>query len=202
MNTIQQTTQQIPEAVRTILTIGGTVLALLLCFTGFRMVKKWISVIGFIFGAVMGYRIAREAELGKDYWFLPLLIGIIAGLALGALGYRLFKMGLFVFCGAVAAGAVSVHILPTLLEGSTRTAGQYVQVILQAAVFILAGILAVKFSRAAIILVSAIGGARIVSANLAQLMPKYFPDKTRQLYVFAGLALIGILFQFLTTKKE
>ena len=202
MDTIHQTTQQIPEVLRMILTIGGTVLALLLCFTGFRMVRKWISLIGFIFGAILGYSVAAGAELGKDYWFLPLLIGAVAGIVLSTLGYKLFKMGLFVFCGAVAAGAVSVHVLPVLLSGSGQGTVMSVQIILQAVVFIFAGILAVRFSRAAIILVSAIGGARIVSANAAQLMPKYFPDRMRQVYVFAGLALIGILFQFLTTKKE
>ena len=202
MDSIQQTTKTILEGIRTLLTIGGTVFSLLMCFTGFRMVRQWIAFIGFVAGAVIGYSLATGADLGKDYWFLPLLVALVVGVILSALGYKIFRLGLFVFCGAVASWAVSAHVLAGILPADGRGALQYVQIGLDAIVFVFAGVLAVKFSRTAIILISAIGGARIVSANAAKLMPKYFPDSSMQLKVFAALAILGILIQFLTTKKE
>lgn len=177
-------------------------LSLLLCFTGFRMVRKWISLISFVAGAFFGYSAASAAGLQETYWFLPLLIAIGAGIFVSLVGYRLFQVGLFVFCGAVSSWAVTAHVLPPVLSGVHGSAGYYIQIVLQAAVFLIGGIMAVKFTRTAIILISSIGGARIASSGLAALVPLYFPDTGRTLAVFAGLALCGIVFQFLTTRKN
>ena len=73
---------------------------------------------------------------------------------------------------------------------------------IQVIVFVAGGVLAVRYARTAIILISSIGGARIAAAGLAELLPKYFSDSTRQLMLFAGLAVLGILVQFMTTRPD
>ena len=199
---INDTVQTAESVLAVISRIGTVLLALLLCFTGYRRVRQWVSFIAFVFGAVMGYRIARSAGLGKDYWYLPLIIALAAGIILSLLGYRLFQLGLFVFCGAVASWAVTAHVLPESLTGAQQGSLYYVMIGIQVIVFAVGGVLAVRYARTAIIFISAIGGARVASAGLAELMPKYFPDSSRQLMLFAGLALLGILIQFLTTKPD
>ena len=182
--------------------IGSMVLALLLCFTGYRRVRQWVSFIAFIFGAVLGFSAARSAGLAEDYWYLPLIIALAAGIILSLLGYKLFQLGLFIFCGAVSSWAVTAHVLPASLTGAEQGTMYYVLIGIQILVFVLGGYLAVRFARTAIILISAIGGARVAASGLAELLPKYFPDSMRQLYLFAGLAVLGILIQFLTTRPD
>ena len=78
----------------------------------------------------------------------------------------------------------------------------YILIGIQVIVFVLGGVLAVRFARTAIILITSIGGARVAASGLAEFLPKYFPDSNTQLYLFVGLAVFGILIQFLTTKPD
>lgn len=194
--------QTIQGGLAVILQIGITMLALLLCFTGYRRVRQWVSFVAFVFGGVMGFSAAKSAGLGKEYWYLPLIIALAAGIVLSLLGYKLFQLGLFVFCGAVSTWAVTAHVLPEALTGAEQGTMYYVLIGIQIIVFVVGGMLAVRFARTAIICISAIGGARVASTGLAQLLPKYFPDPTKQLWLFAGLAVFGILIQFLTTRPD
>ena len=199
---ISDTFQTVESILMIISRIGSVLLALLLCFTGYRRVRQWVSFVAFVFGAVLGYSAATALGLGKDYWYLPLIIALAAGIILSLLGYRIFQLGLFVFCGAVASWAVTAHVLPKSLTGAQQGSMYYVLIGIQVIVFVAGGVLAVRFARTAIIFISSIGGARVASAGLAELLPKYFPDSSRQLILFAGLALLGILIQFLTTKPD
>ena len=202
MNAMNDTFQTIQSGLSVILQIGITMLALLLCFTGYRRVRQWVSFIAFVFGGVMGFSAARSAGLGKEYWYLPLIIALAAGIVLSLLGYKLFQLGLFVFSGAVSSWAVTAHVLPESLTGAEQGTMHYVLIGVQIVVFVIGGVLAVRFSRTAIICISAIGGARVASTGLAQLLPKYFPDPAKQLWLFAGLAVLGIVIQFLTTRPD
>ena len=150
----------------------------------------------------MGFSAANSANLGKDYWFLPLIIALVAGIILSLLGYKIFQLGLFVFCGALSAWAVTANVLPVFLTEADQGTPLYIMIGIQVIVFVLGGVLAVRFARTAIILISSIGGARVAASGLAEFMPKYFPDSTKQLYLFVGLAVFGILIQFLTTKPD
>lgn len=196
-------TFQTVEGILTILTrIGSVLLALLLCFTGYRRVRQWVSFVAFVFGAVLGYSVANSLGLGEDYWYLPLIIALISGIILSLLGYKIFQLGLFVFSGAVSSWAVTAHVLPESVRGAQQGSMYYLLIGIQVIVFVAGGILAVRYARTAIIFISAIGGARVAAAGLAELLPKYFPDSTRQMMLFAGLAVLGILIQFLTTRPD
>ena len=104
--------QSIQSGLAVILQIGITMLALLLCFTGYRMVRQWVSFIAFVFGGVMGFSAAKSAGLGKEYWYLPLIIALAAGIVLSLFGYKLFQLGLFVFSGAVSSFRIC-HTIPS-----------------------------------------------------------------------------------------
>ena len=199
---VNDTIDTVQNVLSTIAQIGSLVLALLLCFTGYRRMRQWVSFVAFVFGAVIGYSAASSAGLGKDYWYLPLIIALAAGIILSLLGYKIFQLGLFVFCGALASWAVTANVLPVSLTEAQQGTMYYVLIGIQILVFVLGGVLAVRFARTAIILISAIGGARVAASGLVSLLPKYFPDSTKQLYLFAGLAALGILVQFLTTKPD
>ena len=181
--------------------IGTVVTALLQCFFGFRFLRFWVAFAGIVIGGVIGYRYLAPQVLPEgSEWYLAVLVGALLGLVLSVFSYKLFKVGLFLFCGGLAWYAVSTLVDGIFLEYG-QTASMILSILLQAIAFFLAGWLAVAFFRPAIILISSIGGAWTASRTLYQLVPQYFTEAQNLLFLFAGLAGAGILIQFLTTRK-
>ena len=182
--------------------VGSIAAALLQCFFGFRLLRFWVAAAGFVIGAYAGFRYLAPLVLSEDRaWYLPLLIALAAGLVLAILSFRLFRMGLFLFAGAVAFVAVRTALESTGLlpeEGWLSI----VRVLIPAAAFLLAGWLAVHFFRTAIIVVTAIGGAWTAVHTLSVLVPAWLPEQRMVHLAFAAVAAAGLLVQFLTTKKE
>lgn len=181
--------------------IGTVVTALLQCFFGFRFVRFWVAFAGLVIGGVIGYRYLAPRVLPEgSEWYLAVLVGVALGLVLSVFSYKLFKVGLFLFCGGLAWYAVSTLVEGVFLEYG-QTASMILSILLQAIAFLLAGWLAVAFFRPAIILITAIGGAWTATRTLYQIVPQFFTEAQNLLFLFAGLAGAGILIQFLTTRK-
>ncbi len=177
------------------LLIGSVIVALLQCFSGFRLIRHWVSFAGFVIGAYAGYLAARAFLPEGSRWYLTVLMVLVCGIVLGILAYRIFQAGLFLFCGMMAGTAVAA--LP-LGGGGASTWLLYG---LQIVAFLIAGMLAVRFVRTAVIAVSGIAGAWTAASGLARLLPQIFTDGLRKTAVFAVLAAAGILIQYLTTSE-
>ena len=162
--------------------------ALLQCFLGYRLLKVWVTVIGFLVGFALGFGISSVLIKGEAY--LPAVIGLVAGILLGLIAFKLYLAGVFVFCGFIAFAAVRTIPLPD---------EQVWNIVLM--VLAVAGILAVKFSRPCIIAITAVSGAFNAVHSLKTPIPVLGSNYALGLVVTLVIAALGIAVQFATTKE-
>jgi hypothetical protein len=130
-----------------VLLLFGILPALAHCFFGYRLLKLWLFLAGLALGLASGYGAGMRMNLGQTPC---ILIGVVLGLALGFLAFKIWKLGVFLLCGGMAYlfGAVWIP-----------------QWWLTALVAIAVGILAVKFVRPVVILSTGLsGGSSAVQA--------------------------------------
>ena len=168
-----------------IMLVFSVALALLQCFSGYRLLKFWIGVIGFLAGFVLGFGISSSTIAGEAY--LPAVIGLVAGIVLALVAFRLYIVGVFLYCGFMAFSAVQTISVPE---------GQGWNIL---AAFLGAGFLAAKFARPCIIAVTAVTGAFNAVNALRTLIPALGSDSMR---ILAGvvIAAMGMAVQFFTTR--
>ena len=105
--------------------------SLIICLFGYRMLRTWGSLLGFIIGASIGTYIA-EILFKND--ILTLIIAVVAGFFLGMLSFHIYSLGLFLstffFGSAFAAqfGALFINERNMLLI-VTGAAGLIVAII-------------------------------------------------------------------------
>ena len=83
------------------------VLGIGICLTGWKFVRVWAVIFGFVSGTVSGAAAAYFAGLTVDYIWIP---GLAVGVILTALSIWKKKVGGFWFCWLMAA-LVGVHLL-------------------------------------------------------------------------------------------
>ena len=176
------------------LAVGSLILGILQCFFGFRLLRFWISVTGFLLGLYLGRTISSKFISEPRY--APWLIGIVCGFLLCFLAYRIYLSGVFIFCGLLAASVIGMIPFP---EGR---AWKVVLYILMAGGFVLAGVLAVKFSRPAVIFITAGAGAAASVHALALMKTNLSGNADLQKLVIAVLFAAGAAVQFLTTRRD
>ncbi len=175
----------------------GLILALLQCFFGYRMIRFWISLAGFLIGFLIGYGIAVSVVPEQEYTkLITIVIGIAAGALLAALAYKLYLAGLFLYCGLLAVSVIASIHFP---EGELW---EYLSILFYLLAFFGAGMLAIRFERPLIIVITAVSGASNAVVALAILIAAVGEDSLIYLFVLAGLMGGGMLVQFLTTKGQ
>lgn len=177
--------------------IGSVVLfllALLGCFLGYKLVRIFMSVTGFIAGAALSYLAATQFLHTEGMVTTLCIIG--GGLIVAGLSYWIYRIGIFILCFVLAFAAAS-SFLP--VSGDITF---FLSLIIGLAV----GILAVKYLRPVIILTSAI----VCGSSAATLLPyvmtylnirsvPFTLPSTPVLCIIVSA--LGILVQFLTTKE-
>ena len=186
--------------VQMVLLLISLVLSLMQCYFGYRFLKFWIAVLGFILGAVAGVAVS-VGFFGIDTWY-PWAIGLAAGALLSFLAYKLYLAGVFVFSGFTASSAVyAVTELPavrTFLEGlNGETTQRIIVIALCVIAFVVTGILSVKFAKPFIIVVTSLSGCLLASRTLVQLIPSMEMHPEYQMIAAAALGVSGILLQHL-----
>lgn len=186
--------------IQMILLLISLVLSLMQCYFGYRFLKFWIAVLGFILGAVAGVAVS-VGFFGIDTWY-PWAIGLAAGALLSFLAYKLYLAGVFVFSGFTASSAVyAVTELPavrTFLEGlNGETTQRIIVIALCVIAFVVTGILSVKFAKPFIIVVTSLSGCLLASRTLVQLIPSMETHPEYQMIAAAALGVSGILLQHL-----
>lgn len=185
--------QGLMDRINQVLVVFAIALSLLQCFLGYKLLKFWVSVIGFLAGFSLGFVLTSLAW--KTDAYLPAAIGIAAGLVLALLAFKLYLAGVFIFCGSIAFGAV--RTLPFPSEEAWKVAA----LVLALVAFVAAGLLAVKFSRPCIIAITAVTGAVNAVHSLGTPVPQLDLNANMALALTAALATLGILIQFLTTRR-
>ena len=169
------------------------VLALLQCFFGFKFLKFWITLAGLILGAIVGGAIVA-AFMPERPWYAYAIIALLA-VIFAILSYKLYVVGVFIFLGAVAAAGAyaflsSFNIDPTVLLVSC------------AIIFIVAGVLGVRYQKPLIIIITSIAGAVSAVRILSEIIPLVKENEGYRIIILGALAGTGMLMQFLLNKSH
>lgn len=163
------------------------VVAVLICFMGYRLRKAGIMLAG----ALLGYTIAHDIAARYADASTALLIGLVVGVLLALMCSWLYDAGIFILCGA--CGALYVG---SLIEQFAMI--WWVELIILLAAFIAVGVLALQFVRPVLIIVSGLAGASSILSSLA-LLGLPLPAGNVRLVCALVLALVGMAVQFTTT---
>lgn len=177
--------------------LGAVLMGGLQCFSGYRLLRFWITLSGFGVGMITGYMVSSilltEAE-GQEY--MPVLIGLGAGILCAFAAHRVYLAGVFLFCGIMAFTALSGYTFP---EGRGWDIFGFAARI---AAFLIVGYIGMKFARPAVILISGLAG----SASAVRALPAFVPvlalDQELRLLLFVLTAAAGIVVQTLTTRGK
>lgn len=162
------------------------------CFMGYKAIKWLVAIVGFILGFFIGFSIA--CGMYTNDFYIPTVIGIAAGIGLALVAFKLYLVGVFIFCGAVASRAVA-----SLPFGDDQTQS-ILKLILCLAVFVVVGILAVKFAKFCIIAITAVTGSINAINHLKTPIVILDENMILRIAFIALLAIVGILIQKATNK--
>lgn len=168
----------------------GILFSLVNCFFGFRLQRVWIGVICFLIGFVTMNVLGVNFSLNTA---VAVLLGVVLGAVLAFISYKLYLAGVFIF-------TLGITLLCCVLLIPVQWACWTVGVLLG----ILLGVLAVKFTRPIMILVTGVSGGLSAAKSLTLLIPISFIQASVWTPVILGavLAAIGAAFQFSSTKKH
>ncbi len=185
----------------------GVVLALALCFTGYKRMKVWIAGFGFCTGLLGGWLTA--SRMFPESLYAPIAIGLLIGVILGCGAVFLVKAGIFVFAAVLTGAAVLYMPLMDRVRAVYLPQELGIQIVavlpylLALTAALAAGAAAVKLTRPAVILVTGITGAygAVAMAEKILMFPPY--PEVRLLWTAVLLLLIGLgtVVQFFTTDK-
>ena len=186
LNTVHYLSSGIAAMVCTVSLIFG----LLEGFFGYKIMKLMFAVTGFIGGGLLGMALyiyligSTPQDVGP-----AVLCGILAGVAVAYLLYKVYLIGVFF------SNAALMFLLGILLCGTEQS-----DLILSAACGVVVGVLAVKFVRIWVIAVSGVSGGMAAGPALMGLLGQYQAGPA----MLAGvvLAILGILYQWKTTDGE
>ena len=182
-----------------IVIITALVVALLYVFFGYKLLRVYISLLGFLIGFALGIVICAVFDLSNTTAVIVIIC--VCAVALAALGFWLYKAGLFVM--------ILVSLFPIILSiVSEFTTIQPVFMWIGSILFALVlAILAIFFVRPVVIIVTAVsGGLSIANLIINSLLPEIAQVNTVDgarifmLIIGAVIAVLGIYFQFVTTK--
>ena len=182
-----------------IVIITALVIALLYVFFGYKLLRVYISLLGFLIGFALGIVICAVFDLSNTTAVIVIIC--LCAVALAALGFWLYKAGLFVM--------ILLSLCPIILSvGSEFTTVEPVFMWIGSILFALVlAILAMFFVRPVVIIVTAFsGGLSIANLIINSLLPEIAQVNTVDgarifmLIIGAVIAVLGIYFQFVTTK--
>lgn len=155
-------------------------------FFGYRLIRSWISILGFIFGTFGGFQLV---SLFTEDTGIVFLCAIILGFVLSALSYKVYLIGVFLIA-AYGIFQISLILLP--LDGFLLYA---VSIVLGLA----AGYLAKKYMRPAIIAITAFHGAVMAASQLPLIIS--LPEGWTTLTCGLAIGTVGMIVQFITSKE-
>lgn len=173
-------------------TVVSVAVAVCTLFWGYKLLKFWVSLAGFVIGAVLG-AVAGVLLQGE----IPIVIGAVlaAGIIFACLAFFLYKVGIFIFVGVT--GCVFVT---TLLYGWIGTEDVWWIAVIGVVAGMIAGIFAVKFIRTMVIVFTSMNGGATLAFTICPLIG--IDSFGVLLITTVVLASMGLMWQFHTTVHE
>lgn len=162
------------------------VFGILNCILGYRLLRFWMMLGGFLTGAAIGLFIASTLEVTDKISYAGIMI--VTGVVLGIVAFLIYKIGVFVLSGGIGL-SLSIYILHP-----TTSAVFFVCVLIGVGL----GTLAVRYSREVIIVSTSLMGGAMAGFSMAKLGEMHeFPYGA---LMSVGFALLGMLIQFAVNK--
>lgn len=187
---------QLTEGIETLTSIALIIELLfgaLNCFFGYRLLKVWIAICGFLIGSGVGFFIMAQFTADRT-----LVFGVtaVAGVVAGVLAYEVYLVGAFFLGWIMTVSAVTVLGRSLEVDDKTKLAVFVGGIILG----IVVGALIVRFARPCIIALTSISGG-LSAASAAFSLVKI--DQPAMIVVAAGIiaAILGMIVQFMTTPS-
>ena len=174
-----------------------TLLGIIYCLYGLKLVRVISTMIGAGIGCLVGYEVATLTNLQ-----FPVNAAVIAVCAIifGLLGFFLRRLGIFlaVFCGVFSV------VLSLLTEYTTFD--KVIVAIISLVSGLVFSILSIVYGRPLVIISTALIGGMMFSNEVCEHLVQIRWDPQIEMYVRLGagavLALIGIIFQFLKSRGK
>lgn len=156
------------------------------CILGYRLLRFWMMLGGFLAGAGIGFFAASTFEITDKVVYAGIMIA--TGLALGIIAFLVYKVGVFVM-GAGTGFSLSIYILHP-----TTSSVFFLCVLIGVGL----GTMAVRYSREVIIVSTSLMGGVMSGFSLAKLGGmQEFPYGA---LMSVGFAILGMLIQFAMNK--
>ncbi len=181
-------TMQITSQTQMIVFAALLVFGLLNCVLGYRLLRFWVMLFGFIAGAMGGYLIIKNLQVQEKIYYLGAMIGL--GIIVAVIAFLIYKAGIFLLAAILGVTASIFFLRPT------SSAVFFLCLLIGAAL----GFLSVKFSREVIISATSLMGGAIAGLSLGKIGA--IPEIPYGLGMAAGFAVLGMLVQFVTNKPE
>ena len=181
-------TMQITSQTHMIVFAALLVFGLLNCVLGYRLLRFWVMLFGFIAGAMGGYLIIKNLQVQEKIYYLGAMIGL--GIIVAVIAFLIYKAGIFLLAAILGVTASIFFLRPT------SSAVFFLCLLIGAAL----GFLSVKFSREVIISATSLMGGAIAGLSLGKIGA--IPEIPYGLGMAAGFAVLGMLVQFVTNKPE
>ncbi len=168
------------------------VFGLINCILGYRLLRFWMMLIGFVLGGGLGFALCWYRDVPTQSRTTYLLAMVVAGFGVAAVTFFYYRVGIFL---TVAALGIVLSIYVILPNSSAMF---YLCLLLGIGL----GLLALRFDREMIIFTTSLFGGALSGYCLSKLLSlDIFPYG---LAMAGGLAFLGILLQlvFNPTGKE
>ncbi len=158
------------------------------CILGYRLLRFWMMIFGFIIGAGLGLGAAFTMGGGDRFTLIAAAVGV--GVVLAVIVFLSYKVGIFVLGAGLGLG-LGVYVLhPT-------TSLMFFLCILLG---VLLGSLAMKWAREVIIVGTSILGGAMAGVSLAKLGG--LEDIPYGILLSIAFAVLGMMIQFATNRRK
>lgn len=141
----------------------GLLFGALNCFMGYRLVRLWTALGGFVMGAGIGFFLgSRFLEESWGIWAATLAVGLIAGM----LAYQIYLVGAFLL-GWLLTVSITISLVRPMEIGDKQKLALMAG---GALLGLVVGVLIVAFSRPIIILATGISGAASMASGMGGIL--------------------------------
>ena len=196
MNDILQQIMNMIENTRTVPSIssfsmiGFTVLLIfgvINCILGYRLLRFWMMLCGFVIGAGIGFGAAYTGGVTEKYMYAVFMVG--AGVLLAVIAFVSYKIGIFILGAGIGIG-LGIYVFHP-----TTSLVFFFCLLLGVGL----GVLAMKQAREVLIIGTSLLGGAMAGFSAAKLGG--LADIPYGLGLSAGFALLGMLIQFATNRR-
>lgn len=164
------------------------VLGVVNCILGYRLLRFWMMLVGFLIGAGAGIGMAYSSGVQEKYMYV--VFAVIAGIILAVIAFISYKVGIFILGMGIGLGLGIYVIHPT------TSLTFFFCLMLGVGL----GVMAMKQARVILIVGTSLLGGAMAGFSLAKI--GNMADIPYGAGLSIGFALLGMLIQFATNRRK